>query len=357
MSLQSFEPRNFDNPVEEILPDQPAELKVKSAIKDADRAKTQLAADIDGIGPKAAERYLLRFEFGFDTSTLTSKYDITRSTLSKQVNQVHRTILNHPTLARVVGQFRAQRAGLTRPNTTEQSLWEGELELYSKPILVAVNYLDGDLTTPYSWQVALTADLKLDDKTRRLRCNYLIDTEYGVLVKRILKGVSHTDGNGEFRYERLRTCHVYPLPHPEVPSSDGTLLNALQYHVSYDIKNCFEDPAWSSIEDMINFVESSDRQHRPLPEWGLPETITGDRTSLDQVKRYTREAHRRDNFEHLLRVYPTTRIENIPVETIDLLWDGSVATNDDYLQDMLRTSDPHYHPGSHRTIWNLDNAD
>jgi hypothetical protein len=355
MSPQSFEPEGFTRPVEAILPDEPAELDLNAATTETSDVVTQLAGDISGVGPKAAQRYLLRFEYGFNTDTLTQEYEITRSTLSKQTNQVHRAVLTHPTLAREVGQFRTERAGLTQPDLDDQTLWEGELELHSKPIYVVVNYFAGDRTTPYSWQVDVTADLNLTDKTRRLRCSYLVDEEYGVLLKRVLKGLSHTDGD-RFRYERLRTCHIYPLPHPTIPAPAGTLLDRLQYHVSYDIKKCFEDPAWSSIEDMITFVETSDTLPRPLPEWSQPETITGDNTSSDQVRRYTKEVHRRKNLEHILRLYPTTRVEHIPVETVDLLWDGSVATAEDYLNDLLRTSEPHYHPGPHRTIWALNNT-
>ena len=353
MSLESFEPKGFNRPVEDILPDVSHELDIQRARDECSETVEKLASDISGIGPKAAERYLLRFEYGFDPVVLTDHYGITKSTLSKQINQVHRKVLNHPTLARTVGQFRSERTGLTRPDSSDRPLWDGELELHSKTIYTAINYLSGDVTTPYSWQVDLRADLALEDKTRRLRCSYVVDDEYGVLLKRILKGISHPDQGREFRYERLRTCHVYPLPHPEIRGGDGTLLDGLERHASYDIKRVFEDPAWRSIENMIAFVETGDSIPRPLPEFALPEKISGKQKSSDQLRKYTEEVHRRNNFEHLLRVYPYTRLENVPLKTVDLLWDGSLAHSEDYLKNILRTSEPQYHPGPGRTIWSL----
>ncbi|WP_311173951.1 hypothetical protein [Halobellus ordinarius] len=350
---EQFEPKRFEKPVEDILPGGAPDLDLEHAIEECDDTVEELTSDVSGIGQKAAKRYLLRFEYGFDTTDIREHYGITKSTLSKQINQVHRKILNHPILARAIGQLRTERTGLTRPESEDRVLWEGELSLHSNPIYTVINYLHGDVTTPYSWQVDLRADFALEDKTRRLRCSYLVDEEYGVLIKRILKGLSEEDASGH-RYERLRTCHVYPLPHPEVVGADGSLLDGLAAHVSYDIKRVFEDPAWNSIEKLINIVDTEDSIPRPLPEFALPEKVIGEQTSSTQIRQYTAEVHRRNNFEHILRVYPFTRIENIPLQTLDLLWDGSLAGEDDYLETILRTSDPHYHPGPTRTTWSLE---
>lgn len=354
MSVENFEPKRFNRPVEQILPEEPPDFNLKQAREECSQAIDELSADINGIGPKAAERYLLRFEYGFATDTLTEHYEITKSTLSKQTNQVHRKVLKYPNLARVVGRFRAERAALNRPDSSNRTLWEETLDLHSKQIFTAADYRVGDLTTPYSWKIDLKADLALEGKTRRLECSYMVDEEYGVLLKRILKGISKEEWGERFRYEQLRTLEIYPLPHPKVPNSDGGLLDGLAYHVSYDIKSSFEDPAWGSIEKMIGLEGARDSAFRPIPEHAMPEMVTGERTSREQVRKYSGEVHRRDNFEHLLRVYPYTRVENIPTKTVDLLWNGYLSNDEKYLETIFRTSDPHYHPGSHRTIWALE---
>lgn len=350
MKRGSFEPKRFDQPVEEIVPQQTPDLDINRARDECSEAVAKLSADVDGIGPKAAERYLLRFEFGVSTDTLTEHYGIAKSTLSNQVNQVHRTILRYPSLARVRGQFRANRAGLSRPASTDRTLWEDELNLHSQQVFVTVDFQPGDFSTPYSWLVDLRADLMLDERSRRLRCNYFIDEEYGVLLKRILRGVSTEAKERTYRYERLRTIEIYPLPHPSFQTTDGTLLDALQYHVSYDITRGFEDAAWNSIEKRIQFgVHNSG--FRPRPEHALPESMSGEQSTRERLERYTKEVHRRDNLEHVLRLYPLTRIENIPRETVDQIWNGTLT--DEYLDTILRTSEPQYNPGSHRSIWAL----
>lgn len=350
MNRGSFEPKRFDQPVEEIIPQQTPDLNINRARDECSEAVAKLSADVDGIGPKAAERYLLRFEYGVSTDTLTEHYGIAKSTLSKQVNQVHRAILRYPSLARVRGQFRANRAGLARPASSDRTLWEDELNLHSQQVYAAVDFHPGDFSTPYSWLVELRADLAIDEKNRRIRCSYLVDEEHGVLLKRILRGFSTEAGEMTVRYEKLRTIEIYPLPHPDIQTTDGTLLDALQYHVSYDIKRRFEDAAWNSIEKRIQFAVH-DSGFRPKAEHALPESVSGEQSTQERLERYSKEVHRRDNLEHLLRLYSLTRIENIPRETVDLLWNGTL--NDEYLDTILRTSEPQYKPGPHRAIWAL----
>jgi len=353
MSMEKFSPKEFKRPVEDILPDVSLDTGLKEAKDECSETVETLISDVSGIGPKAAERYLLRFEYGFNTTDLTEHYGVSKSTLSKQTNQVHRRILSHPILARTVGQFRSERTGLSRPVSNDRQLWNDVLHLHSKPIYTTINFLAGDVSTSYSWAVDLRADLVLNDKTRRLRCNYIIDEEYGVLLKRILRGFSRSNLRNEFSYESHRTCHIYTLPHPEIPDSDETLLDGLESHVSYDIKRVFERSDWQSIEKRICFLASDDSLINQLPEFGLPEKIIGKQTSSDIVQKYTQEIHRRNNFEQILRMYPYTRIENLPLKTVDLLWNGSLENNEDYLENIFSTSQPHYHPGPNRTIWSI----
>lgn len=354
MDVEDFQPTRFDRPVDDILPERTPNIEIETAAHESGRTVGKLTSDVSGIGPKAAERYLLRTEYGFSTETLTEHFDIALSTLSNQVNQVHRKILRFPQLARVLGQFRSERTGLTKPASPERTLWEGTLDLNFSEIYAAVDYRPGTpTTTSYTWKIDLTADLPSNDTSRRLRYSYLIDVRHGVLLKRILKGIATDNQHTQFQYQKPRTVEIYPLPHPLIPKDDGTLFTALGHHVSHDIKRGFENSDWSSIEKMITFDGVGDSTYQPLPKDALPENVTGERTTGEQLRKYTEEVHRRTNLEHVLRVYPFTRIENIPCETIEVLWDGPIATDDDYLDAMLQTTEPQYRPGSHRTVWAL----
>jgi len=354
MDVDDFKPKRFDRPVDDILPDRTPNIDIETAQHESGKTVVQLSSNVSGIGPKAAERYLLRTEYGFSTETLTEYYGIALSTLSNQVNQVHRKILRFPQLARVLGQFRTKRTGLTKPTSPERTLWEGTLDLHSREIYAAVDYRPGGpTTTPYSWKIDLTADLPLNDTTRRLRYSYLIDEVHGVVLKRILKGIANDNQHTQFQYQKLRTLEILPLPHPLMPDEDGPLLTALAHHVSHDIKRGFENSDWSSIKKMITVEGVRDSSYQHLPKDALPENVTSERTSGEQLRKYTEEVHRRTNLEHLLRVYPFTRIENIPRETIEVLWNGPIANDEDYLDAILQTSEPKYYPGSHRTVWAL----
>lgn len=354
MDVDDFHPTRFDRPVDDILPDRTPDIAIETAQHECGKTVGRLTSDVSGIGPKAAERYLLRTEYGFGSETLTQYFDIAPSTLSNQVNQVHRKILRFPQLARILGQFRSKRTGLTEPESSERTLWEGTLDLHSREIYAAVDYRPGGpTTTPYSWKIDLTADLPLNDTTRRLRYSYLVDELHGVVLKRILKGISNDNQYAQFQYQKLRTLEIFPLPHPLIPNEDGTLLSALAHHVSYDIIRGFENSDWSSIEKMINFDGVRDSSYQSLPTDALPETVTGKRTTGEQLRKYTEEVHRRTNLEHLLLTYPFTRIEHIPRETIEVLWIGPIATGEDHLDAFLQTTEPKYYPGSHRTVWAL----
>ncbi|WP_134670468.1 hypothetical protein [Halorussus marinus] len=352
MGIDEFEPKRLESPPEEIVPERSLDLKFEDAQEVCKRVIDRLPSDISGIGPKAVERYLLRSEFGFDTAELIEAFDITQSTLSKQTNQVHRKVLKYPFLARVIGGIRSDRAGVSPPEQIDRTLWEESLEINSKTVHTIVNYTLGGISSPYSWKVSLRADSETEDQTRHHRSDYLIDAEYGVLLKRSLRGISDDDWGGKQHFQQLRTYLVYPLPHPEIVTTDGSLVESLQYHVSHDIKSTFTKTDWKSIERRIRLAEAGDLINPHFAEQGLSETIHPGIGVHKQIDKYTNETRLQDNLEHLLRHYPLTRVEQIPANTIDLIWNSPITDVEDFVEEMTRTSQVMYEPG-HRTLWSL----
>lgn len=352
MALDQFEPKCLKSSQEEIVPKISLYLELEDAQEECKKVIDRLPSDISGIGPKAVERYLLRSEFGFDAAELTEVFGITQSTLSKQTNQVHRKVLKYPFLARVISGIRSNRAEVSPPKQTDQTLWDGDLEIDSNTIHTVINYSQGDISSPYSWKVSLRADSEIEDQTRHLRSDYLVDAEYGVLLKRSLRGISDDDWGGKPHFQQLRTYQVYPLPHPDVVTTDGSLVESLQYHVSRDIKSAFTKTDWKSIERRIRLAETGDLMGTHFAEQGLSETIHPGIGIHKQVDEYTKETRLQDNLEHLLRHYPLTRVEQIPTNTIDLIWNSPITGVEDFKEEMTRTSQVMYNPG-HRSLWSL----
>lgn len=352
MGIDEFEPKRLELPPEEIVPELSLDLAFEDAQEECSNVIERLPSDISGIGPKAVERYLLRTEFGFDTAELTAAFGVTQSTLSKQTNQVHRKVLKYPFLARVISEIRSDRASASPPESMDRTLWEGGLEISSETVHTVVNYSLGDISSPYSWKVSLRADCEIDDQTRHFRSDYLVDAEYGVLLKRSLKGISDADWGGKQHFQQMRTYRVYPLPHPEIATTDGSLVESLQYHVSRDIKSAFTQTDWKSIERRIRLAEAGDLVESHFAEQGLSETIHGGVSLHWQIDEYTKETRRQDNLEHLLRQYPLTRVNKIPANTIELIWNGPIVGVEDFIQEITRTSQVMYEPG-HRSLWSL----
>ena len=352
MGIDEFEPRRLELPPEEIVPELSLDMTFEDAQEECSKVIDRLPSDISGIGPKAVERYLLRSEFGFDAAELTEIFGVTQSTLSKQTNQVHRKVLKYPFLARVIGGIRSDRAGASPPERIDRTLWEDGLEINSKTIHTVVNYSLGEISSPYSWKISLRADSETEGQTRHLRSDYLVDAEYGVLLKRSLKGISDDVWGGKPHFQQLRTYQVYPLPHPAIVTTEGSVVEALEYHVSRDIKSAFTKTDWKSIERRIRLAEAGDLMASHFAEQGLSETIHPGIGIHKQIEEYTKETRVQDNLEHLLRHYPLTRVEQIPTNTIDLIWNSPMTAVEEFMEDLTRTSQVMYNPG-HRALWSL----
>jgi hypothetical protein len=322
--MEEFRLRNLYVPSEYIVPETPLETDLESARQECEATAEKLAEKTSGYGQLPAERYLLRFEYGFSGKELKNAFDVSLSTISKQTMGMRREILKFPTLARIVGRFRAARAGLKQPDVSDTRLLDSQIELNGESINITVTLQYGDASRPYSWKYRLEANSTGKEVEKCLLVDYLVDAEYGVLLKRRLKGISHTIDSREPHYQDKRQYLVYALPHPEVPRGDATLMEAIQYHAAYDLDLAYDVIQWDTLQSKLN---TEHYQHPRSPAYSENRTLL-DRLKLTvstgPITDYAREKHLRDNLEHLLRVYPLEDYNELPSETIDVLWNGSL---------------------------------
>lgn len=349
--MGDFAPRNADAPIGEVIPTSKSKVSFETAREECIDAVEELSADVSGIGPKAAERYFLRYEYGFSTKTLAEQYGVTSPAITKHTRSVRELVLKYPNLARIVGQFRADRAELIHPLIEESPLWEGTLETESTEPDASVVFSAGNFSVPYSWMYSLDAEAREGDTVRHLKVYYIVDADCGVLLKRSLKGVSHYSWRRTPYYQNEWRYTVYPLPHPAVPNDNGTLTDAVEYHITYDIKRAFDEFDWQVLEmyakSNTSFEESSAQSS--LPDVLLDRIRQED--AISSVFNYSESVHKRNNVEHLLRLYPLTPPSQIPLETVKLLWNGpmthmgSMETTPDSLNAALETSEVTLKPG------------
>ena len=320
-----FEPKNLGSPLEEIIPNSNADVDFTTAKSECEAAVDDLTADVSGIGPKAAERYLLRYEYGFNTKTLAEEYGVTSPAITKQTQSVREKVLHYPALAQIVGRFRAERADLTEPIVDEHPLWEGQIETESAEVDAKVGFHQGDFSVPYSWMFTFTGESQEGDTIRHLLVDYIIDADCGVFLKRSLKGVSHTSWKRTPHFQRERRYTVYPLPNPNLPNEEGTLIDAVEHHVAYDATSAFDEFDWQILE---MYAKSNTDVENPSAGLSLPKVLLDrirQENSIDSVFDYSNEIHVRNNVEHLLRLYPLEQPSQLPLETAKLLWNGSLT--------------------------------
>lgn len=339
--------RNLYAPSEHIVPETPIETDLESARRECESTAEELAEKASGFGKLPAERYLLRFEYGFSGKELEDALDVSMSTISKQTIGMRREILQFPTLSRIVGQFRVKRAGIEKPDSSDTRLLDTEVEIRNENISTSVTLQYGDPTCTYSWKYRLQAHSKGEEVQKHLLVDYLVDAEYGVLLKRRLRGISHSLGSREPHYQDKRQYLVYPLPHREVPPEDSTLMKAVEYHSAFDLDLAYNVLSWRALESKL----SDEHYNAPRSPAYSEDRALLDRLKLtvstDPISDYAQEKHLRDNLEHVLRVYPLEDHGEIPPETIDLIWNASLETHNptegthDVLSKALKTSEVH----------------
>ena len=349
--MGSFTPRNADAPIGEIIPTTNQYIDISTAKDECAEVVEELSADVSGIGPKAAERYLLRYEYGFSTKTLAEKYGVTSPAITKHTRSVREMVLKYPHLARTIGKFRSVRADLIDPIVDEHPLWEGHIETESTDVDARVGFYPGNFSVPYSWMFTLNGEAHDEGTVRHLKVHYIIDADAGVLLKRSLKGVSQSSWRRTPHFQREWSYTVYPLPHPEIPNEDGTLIDAVEHHVTYDVRNAYDKFDWQVLE---MYARSNTDIDRPSASFSLPDVLLDrirQHNSIDSVFDYSQEVHTRSNIEHLLRLYPLISPSQIPLETVKLLWNGSLThpesmeTTPEVLNAALETSRITINPG------------
>lgn len=349
--MGDFEPKNVDLPTEEIIPESSSNPDFDSARDECASVVDDLSADVSGVGPKAAERYLLRYEYGFNTKTLAEKYGVSSPAITKNTRSVREMVLKYPNLAQVIGQFRAERADLIHPLGVEHPLWEGQFETRSTKVDARVGFYPGSSSVPYSWMFILSAEAQQKDTVRHLLVYYIVDADCGVLLKRSLKGVSHTSWRRTPHYQREWRYTVYPVPHPEIPNKDGTLIDAVEHHATYDVIKSFDEFDWQVLE---MYAKTNTNIKRPSAEFSLPDVLLDrirQQNSIDSIFDYSQGLHIRNNVEHLLRLYPLIQPSQIPLSTIKLLWNGpmtypgSMETTSNDIKSALETSQISLEPG------------
>lgn len=349
--MGGFRPKNTDATISEIIPSPTSDVDFTTAKDECVGVVEELSADVSGIGPKAAERYLLRYEYGFSTKTLAEKYGVTSPAITKHTRSVREMVLKYPNLARIIGKFRSERAALIEPIVHEHPLWEGQIKAESAEVNAIVGFYPGNFSVPYSWMFTLTGEAQDEDTVRHLKVHYLIDADCGVLLKRSLKGVSQNSWRRVPHYQQAWTYTVFPLPHPEIPNNDGTLLDAVEHHVTYDVRKAYDEFDWQVLE---MHARSNTEIKRPSASLSLPDVLLDrirQENSIDSVFEYTEEVHKRNNIEHLLRLYPLIPPSQIPLETTKLLWNGSLTrpesmeTTPETIKTVLETSKISINPG------------
>lgn len=322
--MDEFRLRNLGAPSESVVSENYAEPDIESARQECESTVQELAEMTSGYGELPAERYLLRFEYGFNGKQLEDAFDVSISTISKQTIGMRRQILRFPALSRIVGQFRTERAGLERPEPSDSPLLDDEVDLGAETANIKLTLHHGDPSCTYSWKYRLQSVVQEEEFEKHLLIDYLVDAEYGVLLKRRLRGISQSLDSREPYYENKRQYSVYALPHTALSLKDGSVMYALEYMAPYDLDTGLKVGSWDSLKSkMTNIRYESPRS----PAYSENKTLL-DRLKLtvstNPISEYSQEKHLRDNLEHLLRVYPLEDQNELPSNTIDSIWNGSL---------------------------------
>lgn len=323
-----FELRGLNQPQEEIIPRNRTSISIDRAIEESAPVVNELSKDISGIGQKAAERYLLRYEYGMATGNLASEFGVTPQTISNQVSEVRSKVLKYPRHARNIGNLRSRRAGLSKPDLDRGQLCKGEVDLKGETLRYDVEYEPGSVGDTYDWIFSSEVQYESDSIISHLFVDYIIDSVHGVMLKRVMRATSLPSWKQPPLGEKY-SYKIYPLPNLDVPNDrDGTLLDGVEYNLTYDIKNYFERIVDGEINesDLARRAKSGDDPLKESAYYARDDVLT-DRiraccSPSGPIQDYKKTNHIRRNLERIMRMYPYTRPFDLPAETVTLLWNG-----------------------------------
>lgn len=334
-----FDLKCVQNDLDDIIPVRKDPFNPENALKEMEPAVRQLSEDISGVGPKAAERYLLQYEYRMGTKEIADRFGVSQSTVSNQISSVRSMVLKYPRLARVIGTFRAHRAEISLPDITDGKRWEGDTELEGETIDYRVVYTKGNAGRSYSWSYACASRYEGDNGwIHHLFADYMIDSVHGVFLARTMRGVSHRSWNrppisSSYDYT------VYPLPNAAVLNErNGTLIDAVEYHLTYDTKNHFESlitgenvggDVIQELDGELPLLERAKDGEEPSKGsgyWGrydvLCNHVRNHQRTNECIKNHSDVRHIRVNLERLMRLYPFEAPLDLPAETVTQLWNG-----------------------------------
>ena len=329
----SFDPASVEVSDNCKFPETPIDNNLDDALAEIDPIIEELTEDISGIGPKAAKRYLLRSEYGYTVKEMSDVFGVTPQTVSNQVKSVREQIAKYPRLARIIGTLRAQRADLHRPDLKDGATSEGSFDVLGDSVDYLLTYKKGNVGRPFSWQYDITSTYQIDDCQYHLNTAYIVDAIYGVLLKRTHLSVSLISWSQPSRMYKY-DYEIYPLPNAEVPTTDGTLLEATELHTAYDIKTIL-GALIEGIRDWDDLVGMTKRKqaHHDSPSLARKEVLINRIRQCQNgspVEDYTEAVHIRRNLERIMRNYPMLSPWDLPYETITEIWDGYPADNEDH---------------------------
>jgi|GEM_PF-2797505 len=333
---KEFDPRSMSGEMGDIIATNDITVDIDDALEEIEPVVDELSEDISGVGQKAAERYLLRYEYGVATNELASEFDVSPQTISNQVSAVRAKVLKYPRLARIIGTLRAHRADLSQPDYEDGHTWEGEAHLSGEAIEYRVEFKSGSAGRPYSWCYSCESRYEEDGKRFHLFEDYLVDAIHGVFLKRLIPAFSRKSWH---RPPRVREYNFnsYALPNAEISNNrNGTLLDAVEYHWSYDTKNQFENLVTGNTQ-WNDMVVRAEHDEDPLPgsahyaqEDVLSERIRNCDSPSAAIEEYSETVHIRNNIERLMRIYPLDAPFDLPYETVTQLWNGQPCDRPDH---------------------------
>lgn len=329
-----YDPRSMSSPMGEIIPPNEETIKINDALKEIQPAVVALSDDISGIGKKAAQRYILRYEYGISTGKLANEFNITPQTISNQVSGVRAKILKYPRLAHIIGTLRAHRTDLSVPDIDDGHTWTGERTLHGESVEYSCEFQKGSASRPYSWAYLCESRYERDSTVYHLFLDYIIDAIHGVFLKRQTIGVSKKSWERPPIVDKYDYI-AYPLPNLEVPNErSGSLLDAVEYHWAWDTKNMLESRIQNEFEtELDEYAETGDVPwERPYlaRDDVLSHKIRNCRESKEAIKDYREAVFVRNNLERLCLTYPFKNPYDLEYETITHLWNGQPAESDNY---------------------------
>lgn len=320
-----FDPIDPNQPLEDIVLEQKQPISYQDILVEIEPVVEELSADISGIGPKAAERYLLRYEYGRSTQEIADRENVTPQTISNQVSTVRSKVLKYPRLARVIGSLRNHRATLSSPEINSDRRWSGQFFLDNEELHYELEYANGSLGEPFTWKFEVETTFDKDDTTYHLFSDYIIAADTGVFLKRTQRGISLQSWDKPPLTELFKYS-TFPLPNAEIPNTgEGSLISAIEYHLPYDVKVGFswlleKGEGWCELE---NEARSANPWKYGAHNSGGDQLIFQIKTgSENALSEFTQARYIRNNLERIMRMYPFKRPYDLPDETFAQLWNG-----------------------------------